>query len=161
MHAGSLVATHAPADAWRHAVRLAASLEHYIAQLRAHMQLSSNEMNVLLLLHDGGACPMTELSHRVRLTRPALTSLVDRLEAAGWLTRSGDAGDRRRVIVSLTTRFEEEFLAASHDWRQRLQNHASADADAWSRLRGDIDAMCRIAERSALELRVPITRPGR
>ena len=161
MTTGSPVVTHAPADAWRHAVRLAASLEHYIAQLRASLQLSSNEMNVLLLLHDGGACAMTELSHRVRLTRPALTSLVDRLEAAGWLTRSGDAGDRRRVIVSLTSKFEEQFLAASHDWRQRLQNHASADPAGWSRLRGDIDAICRIAERSAIELRTPIRRPAR
>ena len=149
----------APKDAWRHALRLAAASEQYIAQLRATMGLSSNEMNVLLLLHDGGACTMTELSNRVRLTRPALTSLVDRLESSRWVDRLADHGDRRRVIVSLTDRFEHELVDASHPWRQRLQNLASLDPDAWDRLQAHIEELCRIATRSAIEMRTPATRP--
>jgi DNA-binding MarR family transcriptional regulator len=154
----------APTDAWRHALRFAAASETLIAQLRARMGLSSNEMNVLLLLHDGGACTMTELSNRVRLTRPALTALVDRLEADGWIARGRDEGDRRRVIVEQTERFEAELVAGSHGWRQRLQNLASSDRGAWERLRSDIDQLCHIASRSALELRptlAPVTHPGR
>jgi DNA-binding MarR family transcriptional regulator len=156
----SPVAPQAPQDAWRHALRLAAASEHYIAQLRASMGLSSNEMNTLLLLHDGGACTMTELSHRVRLTRPALTALVDRLERNGWVQRMSDRGDRRRVIVTLTERFEDELVNESHPWRQRLHNLASADLDAWSRLLAHIDELCHIAARSAVELRLAPTRPA-
>jgi DNA-binding MarR family transcriptional regulator len=143
----------APSDAWRHALRLAAASEQYIAQLRGTMQLSSNEMNVLLLLHDGGSCTMTELATRVRLTRPALTSLVDRLVESGWVERSHDPGDRRRVLVALTDRFETELVHASRPWRQRLQNLAADDPSAWERLRDDIERLCAIAARSALELR--------
>ncbi len=143
----------APNDAWRLALRLAAASEQYIAQLRASMGLSSNEMNVLLLLHDGGACTMTELSHRVRLTRPALTTLVDRLETRDWVHRLTDPDDRRRVIVSLTDRFEVDVVDASHPWRQRLQDLATLDPTAWERLRRDIEELCRISVHSAFELR--------
>src|SRR5688572_15161539 len=77
-----------PSSAWRHALRLAAGLETYVAQLRGELGISSNEMNALLLLWDGGACTMTRLADRIALSRPALTSLVDRLEQDGWVERS-------------------------------------------------------------------------
>ncbi len=150
---GSPDATPAPGDAWRHALRLAAACEQYIAQLRASMGLSSNEMNALLLLHDGGACMTSELAERIRMSRAALTALIDRLEATGWVQRRADGGDRRRVVVELTEQFEQQFVDRSHPWRQRLHNLAAADPDAWRRLRDDIDQLCRISARSAIELR--------
>lgn len=156
---------HAPIDAWRDALRLAAASEQHIAQLRARMGLSSNEMNALLLLHDGGACITSELADRIRLSRPALTALVDRLEATGWVTRRNDPGDRRRVVVELTERFEQELLDRSHPWRQRLHDLAATDPEAWRRLRDDIDQLCHIAASSATELRpdpvVRVARPAR
>lgn len=146
-----------PGDAWRHGLRLAAASERLVAQLRARLRLSSNEMNVLLLLHDGGACSMTELSRQARILRAATSTLVDRLVGDGWVTRVGDHRDRRRVLVAPTDRFEDALLEVSHAWRQRLRNLASA-SEAWPLVVPHLDHICDIAATSARELREELTR---
>ena len=47
-------------------------------------------------------CPMNELAHFLKVTRPAATGLVDRLIAQGLVSREGDSRDRRIVRVRLT-----------------------------------------------------------
>jgi DNA-binding MarR family transcriptional regulator len=138
-----------PRNAWRHALRLAAGLETYVAQLRCELGISSNEMNALLLLWDGGDCSMTQLADRIALSRPALTSLIDRLEQDGWVERQADSRDRRQVLVCLTDRFEQQLVDGSHAWRQRLQNHASATSD-W---RGVVAHVMRLREVSTISAR--------
>jgi DNA-binding MarR family transcriptional regulator len=48
-----------------------------------------------------GTGPITagELARRTGLTTGAITGVIDRLEKAGFVRRSKDAGDRRRVII--------------------------------------------------------------
>src|SRR6476661_3274929 len=82
-------------DAWMHGLRLAAASERFIAQLRASLGLSSNEMNALLLLHEDGACTMSELAGRIRISRAALSTLARRLERGGWVVLTPDRHDRR------------------------------------------------------------------
>ncbi len=56
-----------------------------------------------LLMSEGPATP-GELAERVGLTSGgAITAVVDRLERAGYVTRSRDEHDRRRVIVTART----------------------------------------------------------
>ena len=43
-----------------------------------------------------------ELAARERISAPAMTRALDRLEAAGWLTRERDPADKRRVRLSVT-----------------------------------------------------------
>lgn len=45
---------------------------------------------------------MSRLSTDLGISRPVASDLIDRLEAAGWVQRTADAADRRRVLVSLT-----------------------------------------------------------
>jgi DNA-binding MarR family transcriptional regulator len=141
-----------PSNAWRHALRLAAGFETYVAQLRGELGISSNEMNALLLLWDGGPCTMTRLADRIALSRPALTSLVDRLELDGWVERASDPRDRRQVLVRLTDRFERELVEGSHAWRQRLQNHASATS-VWGDVVMHVARIREVSTTSARELR--------
>jgi DNA-binding MarR family transcriptional regulator len=50
--------------------------------------------------HEGAR--MSELADALHVARRSATSLVDELEAKGWVRRVGDADDRRAVRVELT-----------------------------------------------------------
>jgi len=51
------------------------------------------------LLAEGPSAP-TRLAAPLGLTTGAMTKVLDRLEAAGYITRSHDPGDRRRIIIT-------------------------------------------------------------
>lgn len=55
--------------------------------------------------------PMTagQLARRLGLSTGATTRLVDRLERSGYLRRTRDAADRRRVLVELTENRPEQL----------------------------------------------------
>jgi DNA-binding MarR family transcriptional regulator len=67
-----------------------------------------------------------ELAQAMHLTTGAVTSVLDRLEKAGWAKRVRDPGDRRRVLVEVTPRVkkigesiygsEDDVLAAIPDY---------------------------------------------
>jgi len=63
--------------------------------------LNGTDLQALgLLLSEGPATP-GELAARTGLTAGgAITTMLDRLERGGFVTRSRDAADRRRVLVS-------------------------------------------------------------
>lgn len=83
--------------------------------------LSEPQFNVLMLLayqSDGDGLDQTSLGRMLVVNRSNVTGLVDRLEAAGWVTRRGDPSDRRVRQVALTpegrrvlARAEEVYLA--------------------------------------------------
>lgn len=49
-----------------------------------------------------GELSQGELARKMLIEPPTLVRILDRMEAAGWVRRSGDPRDRRRRIVSLT-----------------------------------------------------------
>src|SRR5262245_59996472 len=51
------------------------------------------------LLCHGGPMAAGDLAERTGLTTGAVTAVIDRLEAAGYVRREADPSDRRRVIV--------------------------------------------------------------
>jgi DNA-binding MarR family transcriptional regulator len=42
-----------------------------------------------------------ELARRIGVTSGAVTGVIDRLERGGWVRRTSDPGDRRRVVVEI------------------------------------------------------------
>ena len=49
-----------------------------------------------------GVCAPSTVCDVLRRASGGMTLTLDRLEAAGWLTRSPDSSDRRRVLLHLT-----------------------------------------------------------
>jgi MarR family transcriptional regulator, organic hydroperoxide resistance regulator len=79
-----------------------ATLEVLAAEL-ADLGLTGSEINVLANLADGRSRSVSELG-RAAGTRPTtLTSVLDRLERRGHITRSPRLGDRRGVLIELTS----------------------------------------------------------
>lgn len=66
--------------------------------------ITEQQWRILRVLAEAGSLPMRELSGLCLLPPPSLAGIVDRLQKAGLVCREASAGDRRRVLVSLTDR---------------------------------------------------------
>ena len=69
--------------------------------LLGELGLTYPQYLVMLALWQDGLTAVHDLAARLQLTSSAITPLVDRLEAAGFVTRAR-ASDRRVVLVALT-----------------------------------------------------------
>lgn len=70
--------------------------------LLAEIGLTYPQYIVMLALWQSDRVSVSDLSTRVVLDSGTLTPLLKRMEQAGWLVRSRDKTDERRVMVSLT-----------------------------------------------------------
>lgn len=57
---------------------------------------------ILHVLWQADGIPIVELAQRTGLAKTTLTSMLDRMEAAGLVKRSFDQRDRRQVLIVLT-----------------------------------------------------------
>ncbi len=65
--------------------------------------LSHAAANALAVIEGEGAPMLTgEVAARMHITSGSVTSLLDNLERKGYVERSGDPEDRRRVLVDIT-----------------------------------------------------------
>ena len=75
---------------------------HVLAARLAGLNLNASEINVLANLADGRNRSVGEIASDTATKPTTLTSVLDRLERRGYLTRGLDPADRRSFLVSLT-----------------------------------------------------------
>jgi MarR family transcriptional regulator, organic hydroperoxide resistance regulator len=75
---------------------------HALAVRLAGLDLNGSEINVLANLADGRSRSVGELASDTATKPTTLTSVLDRLERKGHVTRELDPADRRSFRVSLT-----------------------------------------------------------
>lgn len=106
-----------------HAVSL--WIEHIFIDLR----LNQAEAHVLAYLAEHAPCSINDLHHNFGHKRSTLTSLLDRLEARGWIRRMAHPTSRRLVQVELTDaggQVAARVSEAVHDLERRLLARVSA-----------------------------------
>ena len=103
-------------------LRLARELRQETEQLG----VTSRQVTLLWLIRNNPGMSLRELAAEERISAPALSGHVDRLEKAGLLARVRDEDDRRRVGLALT------------DDGERLLRRVRARRTTWlaDRLRG-------------------------
>lgn len=79
---------------------------------KAQAPMSASQARVLARLRDHGPLRVTELARAERCTQPAMTTLVDRLTRAGWVTKQADDADGRAVLVRITDEGRQQVTAA-------------------------------------------------
>ena len=97
--------------------------------------VTSRQVTLLWLIRGNPGMSLRELAAEERISAPALSGYVDRLEKAGLLARVRDESDRRRVGLALT------------DEGERLLRRVRARRTTWlaDRLRGlDDDELAAI-----------------
>src|SRR4051795_11716947 len=82
---------------------------------KAHTEhkLSPRQFHLLGLLHDRGALTQRELGTLMHVDASILVTLLNPLEADGYLSRERDADDRRRHVVTITRRGEQQLERAA------------------------------------------------
>nr|WP_275588491.1 MarR family transcriptional regulator [Microlunatus panaciterrae] len=89
--------------------------EAYRQAVAAHFGVGVTETMAISYLCTRGELGQTELANLLGRTTSSVTSLIDRLEAVGFVERASHPEDRRRAIVRLTGR-GHEVLAISQHW---------------------------------------------
>jgi DNA-binding MarR family transcriptional regulator len=69
--------------------------------------VNRTDLRVMDFLQRNGPVPISRLADMNQLSRPAMTTVIDRLERAGYARRSRDPDDRRSVLVELTPLAQE------------------------------------------------------
>jgi DNA-binding MarR family transcriptional regulator len=91
---------------------------------------------------------ITELAAEERVTQPAITLLVNRLEERGWVKRVADPSDGRAVLVSLTPVGEEVFERLRAEYRALLHEEmATLDDSEVETLAAAVEILDRLIDR--------------
>ena len=142
---------------------LAAKLQHFgLARDRMRNALaraggiSQTDLDALEHLEADSPLTQRELGERLSITSGAVTMLVDRLEAAGWVRRGPHPSDRRYVMLELTPKAVEAAPAGLAVFHRRIQAIASdVPAEHRQAVCAFLDAAAAAASAAAEELRQP------
>jgi DNA-binding MarR family transcriptional regulator len=134
--------------------RTSIALESLRTQWRTVANLGTHERMAISQLRVYGSMPMSELAARISLSRAAVTSLVDRLEADGWVRRIPDEEDRRRTVLRLLPRADEAFDEVTEPYHVELRELARSMSDEQLATVSEfLDRVGEIANRQAGDLR--------
>jgi DNA-binding MarR family transcriptional regulator len=139
--------------------------DNYRRAMAVALGVGVTEISALGELRQDGPLTPSELSRRLGLTSPSVTSLLDRLESAGLVVRQRHPADRRSVLVRLTggadaalasffELFSDDVAAAVEssdpDHVAELATMLGSIAEAMSARANDRDSIAReLAERVA------------
>jgi DNA-binding MarR family transcriptional regulator len=107
------------------------------AQHRRCLTINAHERLALMHLWESGSITMSELGERIPLSRAAVTALTDRLERMGYVIRTPDEHDRRRTMLTLTTRPAEIVQPVAQPFIDGIKAAAAdLDEDEWATVCG-------------------------
>jgi MarR family 2-MHQ and catechol resistance regulon transcriptional repressor len=87
--------------------RASSALEHRLLQHNALGQLTLTQFGVLETLYHLGPLCQGEISAKLLKSTGNVTLVLDNLEKVGLIVRTRDTQDRRKVILSLTSKGED------------------------------------------------------
>ncbi|GIX03601.1 MAG: hypothetical protein KatS3mg113_0607 [Planctomycetaceae bacterium] len=105
------------------------ALHHEIMRRLMRRGITFRQGQVMAYLVHHGEVSQGELVQALMVEPPTMVRLLDRLEAAGLITRRDDPRDRRRRLITLTARAEpvwEEVAETLRSVRQQAQQGLSA-----------------------------------
>jgi DNA-binding MarR family transcriptional regulator len=73
--------------------------EEFVGHMRRELAVNATDLDAMTHLISSGPLGPTELAKRLNLSTAAVTTVVDRLESAGHVTRAQHPSDRRSVVV--------------------------------------------------------------
>jgi DNA-binding Lrp family transcriptional regulator len=90
--------------------------------------MSETDLDALEHLEADGPLTQRELGERLSITSGAVTMLIDRLEAAGWVKRGRHPTDRRYVLLELTSKATTDAPVGLVVFHERIRSIANGVA---------------------------------
>lgn len=81
-------------------------------------EINPAQGRILFVLWENDEIPINTLSKKTMLEKSTLTSMLDRLEKDGFLTRTHSKEDRRQIIIKRTEKdksFQKQYLEISEE----------------------------------------------
>jgi DNA-binding MarR family transcriptional regulator len=99
-------------------------------------RLKHYQFTILGMLSSRDALPVSEFSHRLLISRPQMTAILDNLVEQGLISRTVDETDRRIVRISITSKGRRVFSQAVEHIRtgiaQKLAHLDKKDLDLFA-----------------------------
>jgi len=122
--------------------------------LAAQLGIGATDLECFALLADLGPTSAGQLAEMLSLTTGAITGVVDRLEAAGFVVRDSDPNDRRRVIVRpVAARMTELDQAIEPLRRATMESLAAYTDDDFRRLLDFHERACEVMHEQTSRLK--------
>ncbi len=102
--------------------RMGVAMSGLVAQWLRGLTINAHERLALVHLWEHGPMTMSDLGSRIPLSRAAVTALTDRLEALNYVQRTRDVHDRRRTVLSLTSRPEGLIDGMVSTWIEEVRD---------------------------------------
>lgn len=118
----------------------------WIERSFAALGLTQAEAHALAYLAGHSSCSINDLHHSFGHKRSTLTSLLDRLEACGWVRRGPHPTSRRMVMIHLTDA-GSQVADQVHSTLRALEDRILARAGS-----GDVGAFLRVIQTLEEEL---------
>jgi len=93
-------------------------------------ELNSAQGRIMFVLWNNNNLPIHELSKETQLSKSTLTSMLDRLEKAGYIKRTPSKKDRRKIIINLIKvdkEFEQNYINVSKEMLNLFYNDFSEE----------------------------------
>lgn len=75
----------------------------FAQKLKEHqIEINPSQGRILFVLWQHDGIPINELAHKTSLGKSTLTSMLDRLEDAGYVRRVPSRKDRRKILIERT-----------------------------------------------------------
>jgi len=117
---------------------------------RAVDAMSDAQLAVLATLRMHGRRTISALAERERVTAPSMTNMINGLEEQGFVLRTPDAEDRRRVQVDITeagTEIVEQTIRRRDELLAEMLGELDFTEDELATLRAASALMRRVVDR--------------
>lgn len=109
--------------------RILRATEFSARRLARATGLTPSQLIILNLVDHLGEPTPSELARRTSLTQATVTSLVDKLDDRGFITRRRDEADRRRMPIRITARGKKALAQSPDPLQAQFQKQFQSLAD--------------------------------
>ena len=88
-------------------------------------EINPAQGRILFVLWKKDEIPISELARRTQLSKSTLTSMLDRLEEAGYIVRASSKEDRRIILIKRTAKdksLENKYIRVSNEMTRLFYN---------------------------------------